>query len=145
MIFCDPLCARFQISFYAQWSLLIFSTINPHLTEAHILTAPSSPDGPNPPSLLPPFSDSSLGLKTSIGIFRKMFLISIFQCFALTLTVHTYLLTELYVSPVCKLKLQYICLHWPLRVRWFLPGTHVYCFLTFRSDLAEIALVWVGR
>ena len=40
MIFCAPLCARFQISFYAQWSLLIFSTINPGLTEAHILTPP---------------------------------------------------------------------------------------------------------
>ena len=50
MIFCAPLCARFQISFYAQWSLLIFSTINPQLTEAHILTPP--PPAPPPLSLL---------------------------------------------------------------------------------------------
>ena len=48
MIFCGPLWARFQISFYAQWSLLIFSTINPHLTEAHILTLSSPAVTPLP-------------------------------------------------------------------------------------------------
>ena len=116
MIFCDPLCARFQISFYAQWSLLIFSTINPHLTEAHILTALP----PNPPSLLSlPVQSSSLGFKIqtakNVSHFGSRF-------------------RQLLETVKCRYDHSLT-----IRVPWC-PGMHVYCFLTLQRSFRRSRL-----
>ena len=77
MIFCVPLWARFQISFYAQWSLLIFSTINPHLTEAHILSSIFStavtPASHSPSAILP----SPLSRHKTIQMHFKFYFLSL--------------------------------------------------------------------